>query len=116
MTQFAQPYIPHCSAPYLGTPLGYQQIGSTALGSATGLTLPTSGPTPTFALISVEGTPGTDTVRWRDDGTAPTSSVGMLMNGSGSNGWPPFLYSGDLTKIQFIKAAGSPLVNISYYL
>jgi hypothetical protein len=105
----------HASAPYGAQPLGYQQI--TSFSSATSLTVPNGGtPTaPTFALINVEGTPGTDTVRWRDDGTAPTTSVGMLVNGTGSSSWPPFRYSGDLTAIQFIAAAGSPKLNVAYY-
>ena len=117
MTQFAQNYEPKCMAPYQWTPLGYQQISATTLGSATNLSPPANA---TFALIEVEGVAGTDSVRWRDDGTAPTSTVGMLVdatNASTTSPQPaPFQYSGDLTKIQFIKAAGSPILNVSFYL
>ena len=56
--------------------IGYQQI--TSLSSAASLTVPTTDKNgsfqkPTFALIICE----TQNVRWRDDGTAPTASVGM---------------------------------------
>jgi hypothetical protein len=112
MTIIGQDYEAKCAAPYQGQPLGYQQITATTLASATSLTVPANA---TFALINVEGTPGTDEVRYRDDGTKPTSSVGTLLNGSGSSGWPPFLYAGDLTAIEFIAANGSPKLNISFY-
>ena len=98
------------NAPYLGTPVGYQQL--TSFATATKLTVPS---TAFYALINVEGTVGTDTVRWRDDGTAPTTTVGMLMNSSGSSSWPPFLLQGDLASYQFIVAGGSPKLNVSYY-
>jgi hypothetical protein len=113
----AQHHDPVAMGPYVWQPLGYQQITTAQFGSAVGLTLP--GDNVISALITVEGTPGTDTVRWRDDtklstGAAPTSTVGMLLN-MGTTPDQPFIYSGDLTAIQFIKAAGSPILNISYY-
>ena len=81
--------------------LGYQQI--TSLSSATGLTVPTGA---TRALIA----PLTKDIRWRDDGTAPTSSVGMpLVVGTTLN------YDGDLNKIRFIETAASAVLNVSYY-
>ena len=89
--------------------LGYQQI--TSLSSATGLTVPATDAfgnkqQPTFALIVAETQP----VRWRDDGTNPTASVGMpLAVGI------PLQYDGDLTKIKFIEQAASAKINISYY-
>lgn len=48
-------------------PLGYQQI--TNLSAAVGLTVP---PGTKLILIQPEG----QAVRWRDDGTAPTATVG----------------------------------------
>lgn len=89
--------------------IGYQQI--TSLSSAVNLTVPTTDKNgmnqkPNFALIVCE----TQNVRWRDDGTSPTSSVGMpLIPGV------PLQYDGDLTKIQFIEQAGTAKLNISYY-
>ena len=108
-----QDHAPAAMAPYKAQPLGYQQLTTAQLGTAQGLTRP--GDNAVYALINVEGIAGTDTVRWRDDGTAPTTTVGMLMNATGDQRWPPFRYEGDLTAIQFIKAAGSPIVNVSYY-
>jgi hypothetical protein len=112
MTAPLQHHDPVGMGPYVWQPLGYQQITTAQLGSAVGLTLP--GDNVIVALITVEGTPGTDTVRWRDDGTAPTSTVGMLMN-MGTTGDQPMLYSGNLSTIQFIKVAGSPILNVTYY-
>ena len=89
--------------------IGYQQI--TSLSAATGLTVPTTDKSgnkqqPTFALIIAES----KDVRWRDDGTAPTASVGMpLAVGI------PLQYDGDLTNIKFIETAASAKLNISYY-
>lgn len=91
------------------TCLGYQQI--TDLSSAAGLTVPTLAPDgsnqkPTFALIIAE----TQGVRWRDDGTAPTASVGMPLAAG-----IPLQYDGDLNKIKFIQQTASAKLNISYY-
>lgn len=89
--------------------LGYQQI--TSLSASTGLTLPTTDATglncaPAFALIIAE----TQGVRWRDDGVAPTASVGMpLAVGI------PLQYDGDLSKIRFIEQTAGAKLNISYY-
>jgi hypothetical protein len=82
-------------------PLGYQQI--TSLASAANLTPPAGA---TAALITVE----TASVRWRDDGTAPTTSLGMLLTAGQS-----FTYYGNLSAIQFIAVSGSPTVNVAYY-
>ena len=92
-------------------PLGYQQILTAALSSATHLTLPTlpNGMLVGYIVIQCEGA-GTDSVRWRDDGTAPTASVGMMLDGG-----QELDYTGDPTMIQFIVDAGSPKLNISYY-
>ena len=89
--------------------LGYQQI--TSLSSATGLTVPTvdkngNKQQPTFALIVCE----TQNVRWRDDGTAPTASVGMPLTVGTA-----LQYDGDLNKIQFIEQVSGAKLNISYY-
>jgi hypothetical protein len=92
------------------TCMGYQQI--TSLSSATNLTIPQRTPNglnakPVFALIVAEG----QAVRWRDDGTSPSASVGMpLAVGI------PLQYDGDLTNIKFIEQVGGAKLNISYYL
>jgi hypothetical protein len=81
--------------------LGYQQI--TSLSTATALTVPTGA---TMALI----VPETQAVRWRDDGTNPTASVGMpVAVGESLN------YDGDLKSIRFIEQTASAKINVSYY-
>ena len=87
--------------PYLLTPLGYQQI--VGLVAATSLTVPTGA---TLADITIEGQP----IRYRDDGVAPTATVGMLLYQSQS-----FRYSGSLAAIQFIQTAATATLDISYY-
>lgn len=95
----------YLTKPAILTPLGYQQI--VGLVAATNLTPPTGA---TYAFITVE----TQSVRWRDDGTAPTIAIGML-EASGSS--PPRLnpYSGNLSAIQFIQTAATATLDISYY-
>lgn len=59
-----------------------------------------------MALILAE----TQAVRWRDDGTPPTASVGMpLATGVA------FSYDGDLVGIRFIEQTASAVLHISYY-
>lgn len=85
------------------TPLGYQQL--TLSGTASNLTVPAGA---TMAVMRVE----TANARWRDDGTAPTTSAGMPMD---STDTVPFEYWGTLAAIQFIAQSGSPVLNVSYY-
>lgn len=89
-------------------PLGYQQL--TLTGTAQKLTLPTppAGMLIGYVVIQCEGT--TATARWRDDGTAPTSTVGMILS-TGQE----LDYTGDPSMIQFIVGTGSPVLDISYY-
>lgn len=92
------PY-PYSSLPT--TSAGYQQI--TATSSAQSLTVPTGA---TIAQICVE----TAAIRYRDDGTAPTASVGMPVAAGTC-----FAYSAPLRAFQFIAQSGSPVLNILYY-
>lgn len=89
--------------------LGYQQI--TDLSSAVGLTIPAvdiagNKVMPTRAFIVAEG----NDIRWRDDGTAPTASVGMILIRNNV-----LSYDGDLNKIKFIQSASGAKLNVSYY-
>lgn len=93
---------------YSMTPLGCGQL---ALSSTAALLSTVTGGIPTgarLALITME----TADARWRDDGTAPTTAIGMLMK---ANSWPPLAYNGDLTAIQFIAVSGSPVLNVAFY-
>jgi len=89
--------------------MGYQQI--TSLSSATALTVPQRDltglvGTPRIAII----TPESQAVRWRDDGVAPTASVGMP-----SAAGVTLQYDGDLSQIKFIEQVGGAKLNITYY-
>lgn len=81
--------------------LGYQQI--TSMASSTALTVPAGA---TLAVIVPEG----QAVRWRDDGTAPTASVGMPI----AVGFT-LSYDGDLKNIRFIQQTSGGILNVSYY-
>jgi hypothetical protein len=52
----------------------------------------------------------TAAIRWRDDGTAPTTSVGMPIAAGGC-----FNYSGTFATLRVIAQTGSPVVNIGFY-
>lgn len=84
------------------TPLGYEKltVSSTAVGLAS---IPSRA---YFALVRCES----NNVRWRDDGTAPTATEGILMKAD------EFLeYDGSLTKIKFIRVGSDATVYVSYY-
>lgn len=83
------------------TPLGYQQI--TSLSAATALTVPAGA---TTAIIVAE----TQDVRWRDDGTDPSATVGMILSKN-----VPTTFTGLINKLKFIETAASAKLNISYY-
>ena len=84
-------------------PQGYQQISASTLASATKLTVPTLAQ---VAYIQVD----TASVRWRDDGTSPTTAIGVTLASGGV-----LEYWGTLSALQFIAVSGSPVLNVSYY-
>jgi len=85
----------------LGKPLGYQQI--VGLVASTALTVPAGA---TLALVVTEA----QAVRWRDDGTAPTATIGMsLVIGA------LLEYGGSLAALRFIQQAATATLNVSYY-
>lgn len=81
--------------------LGFQAI--TSLSSATALTVPTGA---TWCIVRVE----LQAVRWRDDGTNPSASVGMPLAVGET-----LTYSGPLSAIKFIEQASGSKISISYY-
>lgn len=83
-------------------PKGYQQIVNP--GTSTALTVPTGS---RYAMLNVEGANG---VRFRDDGSAPTAAIGMLLT-AGTNYW----YTGVLSKVRVIAGGAAGTVNVSYY-
>ena len=86
---------------------GFQQLAT--LTASIGLTVPTTadGTKANACIIVATG----QNVRWRDDGTAPTATVGMLLKTTDA----PFYYDGDLSAIRFIESAASGVLNVCYY-
>jgi hypothetical protein len=84
-------------------PVNYEQL--TSLGSAAGLTA-AKYDIADFAIIQAQD----QDVRWRDDGTDPTTTVGMVL---AAGTW--FTYTGDLSAIKIIETAASAKLNVSYY-
>jgi hypothetical protein len=81
-------------------PLGYQQITVTTVQS---LTVPSGA---THALITAEA----QAVRFRDDGVAPTATVGMPIAVGAT-----LEYGGNLSQLQFIAQSAGGIVNVLYY-
>ncbi|RQZ14051.1 hypothetical protein DIE15_19240 [Burkholderia sp. Bp9031] len=83
------------------TPLGYQQLTNlTSVGSLT--------PPPGARIASIQAEAGS--IRYRDDGTAPTATVGMLINAGGGVD-----YNGSLSAVKLIAATTGAIANVSYY-
>lgn len=87
-------------------PLGYCQL--TSVGAATKLSS-CSGGIPagaTMAYIEIEA----QAARYRDDGVAPTASVGMPIASGGS-----IFYAGTLSAVQIIEQTSGAKVNVLFY-
>lgn len=84
-------------------PLGYQQM--TSLGSATAL--PSIPAKARYALVIC----ASQTVNWRDDGSAPTTSVGMPL----TTNTPIIFAEQPLSAVEIIQTASSATCNVSYY-
>lgn len=89
-------------------PLGYSQILNATLAASTGIVMPAlpAGSVVGFAIIQCQA----GTVRWRDDGTAPTAAVGMSIASGGE-----LDYAGDFSALRFISSSGAPILDISLY-
>lgn len=87
--------------PLAWVPLGFQQLAT--LTSAVGLTVPAGA---TAAYVVCTGQP----VTWRDDGTAPTATVGIPLPVN-----TVLLYQGTLGAIQFIQTTATAVCNVAYY-
>lgn len=83
-------------------PRGYAQV--TGMSAATNL--PTIPARTRHVLITAEA----QGVRWRDDGVAPTASVGMPLAAGQT-----FEYMGNTATIQFIQQVSGAILNVSYY-
>lgn len=90
--------------------VGYQQV--TSLAASTALTIPAvdqfgNSVKPNAVLMQAEA----QNIRWRPDGVAPTTTVGMRLL---STALEPYYYDGPLDRLRFIEAAASAILNIVY--
>jgi hypothetical protein len=98
--------------PGFSTPVGYcQATVGTSAQPFTGLCFGGAPKGATYALICNEGT----AVRWRDDGIAPSASVGQIL-GVGTVTAPICAgFSTDLSAVQFISESASTFLDVSFY-
>jgi hypothetical protein len=91
--------------PALAVPLGYCQLSVTAavLVSTCSGGIPAGA---TFAWI----TPETAAIRWRDDGTAPSATVGNPVAAG-----QQLVYGGLLASLQVVAQSGTSTVNVAFY-
>lgn len=82
--------------------LGYQEMNS--LAAATALPSVPSGTVEAFIVCE------TQNVRWRDDGTNPTASVGTLLIPS-----QPFPYIASIPALKIIQTTASAACHVTYY-
>lgn len=86
--------------------LGYTQVLAAATTTAFNLTIPVGGLKPTMVRLQAE----TQALRYRDDGTDPTASVGMLIPVGAA-----LEYTGDLNNLRLINAVAGAICNYSLY-
>lgn len=79
---------------------GFQNISVT---TAQSLTVPTGA---THALVTVDT--GGGNLRFREDATSPTTSVGLLVQAGSAAEWT------NLANIRIISTSGSTVINVSY--
>ena len=82
-------------------PMGYVQL--TTLSSAVGLTVPDG---TDFAIIQAEA----QNVRYRDDGTNPTATVGTILTTNNH-----FVYNGKLSAIKLFEVSARAILNVHFY-
>jgi len=95
-------------------PVGFCQI--TLTGTATNLTIGCAGSigggipsNAQYATLGIESA----NARYRDDGVAPTTTVGDLLQSAYTG--PPFWYGGTLPNLQFIAVSGAPVLDVTFY-
>jgi len=82
-------------------PKGHEQL--TSIESPAALSPPSGA---RLALIQATG----ENIRWRDDGTDPTSATGIQLE-AGNDFW----YVGNLASIRLIEESSGAAVNVAYY-
>lgn len=100
--QISQGPIRNITVIEMGDPSGYQQLTVT---SAVGLTAPSG---TNRAIVQAE----TGDIRYRDDGTNPTTSVGMYLV---AGNYVELQSEGVIKGFKMIAVTGSVTVNVSFY-
>lgn len=95
-------YTPGVTPIYLYVSAGASQM-ALAVGTNTTLAVPAGA---TLAEICIEG----GSVRYRDDGTAATATLGIPVAAGAC-----FSYAGPLAALSFTAQSGSPTLDVSYY-
>lgn len=92
-----------------GTPGGAGTYNLSVANTASSASVTSGGipPGATMAFLEAE----VADIRYRDDGSVPTTAIGNLI----VHGIPGILYTGTLSKMQFIGASGSPLLDVAFY-
>ena len=90
------------SPPMGSTPLGFHQVSV----SGTAVNLPSIPAGATIAFCYVAGA----IMLWRDDGTAPTATVGFPINEATT-----ITFSSALSAVQLIAASGTGTLSVAYY-
>lgn len=86
-------------------PAGYNQLDSAGLATAVALTAPSGDAN--CVVLQVEGT---QAIRYRTDGTNPTTTVGMRLEPGQS-----LEFNGNLTKLRVIREAAGAILNCDFY-
>jgi hypothetical protein len=84
-------------------PMGYQQIASATLASATALTVPAG------SLYAVIENNGSAAVRWRDTADPTSTTGGRVLPGD------TLSYDGDLTAVKFIREGAGAVLDVNFY-
>lgn len=112
---FAQAITPVLSKSGPYQPLGYCQITSLATAKSLVSASCSSGSVPIGATI-IEMCVSVQTIRYRDDGVAPTTTLGMPVAPNSSTLPTCFAYAiTPLSAMQLIAVTGSPIIDISFY-
>lgn len=94
----------------------YVQVTSLATAVSVSASLPTGtgtvvGGSDTYSDINVVLMQAeSQNIRWRDDGTAPTASVGMVLAAGES-----FLFEGNINNLKVIETTASAKLNLNFY-
>jgi hypothetical protein len=89
------------------TPTGAASKLSAQITAAIQALITASGVAPGYAVI--QNNVSSSSIRWRDDGTAPTAAIGMVL------GVAELDFAGDIMNFQAIISTGSPVLDVTLY-